>query len=111
MTSVRSPFVNTLTIGSPGSGKSFGAARSAIEFPGAVYVADPHTRSVGQLVLEHVQGNVLFDQLSDLKHVLPLDILRPSCSPDAREAEALNHRSAQLFTEILMRRRSGEIAS
>jgi hypothetical protein len=104
-------FLNTITLGSPGSGKSVSGAVSAVNFPGAAYVTDPHTRSLAQLVLEHAQGNVLFDQLSDLKHPLPLDILKPHNSPDPVEVAAKNHRSAQFFTEILMRRRTADIAN
>ncbi len=104
-------FLNTLTIGSPGFGKSISGAVSAVRFPGCVYAADPHTRSLAQLILEHANGFVLFDQLSDLRHPLPLDILKPHASPDPLEAAAKNHRSAQLFTEVLMRRRTADIAN
>jgi hypothetical protein len=51
---------NVLVIGEPGSGKSQGAARDAISFPGALVVLDPHKDSIAQLVLTHVTGEVLF---------------------------------------------------
>lgn len=104
-------YFNTLSIGSPGSGKSCAAAVDAVTFPGSVYVGDPHCQSLAEIVLEHATGYVLFDRLSDLKHPLPFDLLKPHISSDPLEVEVKNHRSAQLFTEILMRRRQGDIAN
>ena len=97
-----SPQYNTLVIGSPGSGKSWGAAADAVKFDGAIYVADPHKDSLGCLVLEHIDGYVLYDKLSDLKRPLRSDFLKPFMGSDPDEVLAKNHRAAQLFTEILM---------
>ena len=54
---------------------------------------------------------MLYDCLSDLKHPLRFDLLKPHRGSDPDEVAAKNHRIAQLFTEILMRRRAGEISS
>jgi hypothetical protein len=102
---------NTMFIGSPGSGKSVGAAADAVDFPGAIYVADPHTQSLAQLVFEHISGNVLFERLSDTKHSLPLGLLPPHQGDDPDEAAIWNQRYAHLTAEILVRRRSTELAS
>ena len=74
-------------------------------------VLDPHRDSLARLVLEHASGNVLFDRLSDLEHVLGYELLRPSEHPDALKRAQQNERRARLFVEILMRRRGGEIAT
>ena len=51
---------NRLIIGEPGSGKSVGTAALALAFPGAVFSADPHSDSLTALLLEHLDGEVLF---------------------------------------------------
>lgn len=102
---------NTLGIGSPGSGKSVGGARDAVEFPGACVVADPHKKSFAELVFEHIDGNVLFDRFSNLRPSLRFNLLPQSRSKHPDDVQADNYKSAQLFTEVMMRRRGGDIAS
>lgn len=82
-----------------------------MNFPGCIYVADPHKQSLAQLVLEHIRGVVLYDCLSDLKHPLRFDLLKPHSGRDPDEIAAKNHRTGQLFTEILMRRRTADIST
>ena len=102
---------NVLVIGEPGSGKSVAAARDAVAFTGAVVVLDPHRESLARLVLEHATGNVLFDRVSDLDHVLGYELLKPSVHADPLKRYQQNERRARLFVEIMMRRRGGDIAS
>lgn len=105
------PAYNTLVIGSPGAGKSVGAAADAVTFPGAIYIADPHKDSLAYLVIQHIRGYVLYDRLSDLKRPLRSNFLKPFTGSDPDEVLAKNHRAAMLFTEILMRRRTSDIAT
>ena len=103
---------NVLVIGEPGSGKSVAAARDALAFPGAVIILDPHRDSLAQLFLLHCDGaNVLFDRLADLENALGYDLLRPSAHPDPLRRAQQNQRRAEIFVEILMRRRGGSGAS
>lgn len=102
---------NILTIGEPGSGKSVGSASDALRFPGSVVILDPHKDSLGRLVLEHAQGNILYDRLSDLDHALRYGLLCPSTNPDLRKRAQENQRRAKLFVEVMMRRRGGDISS
>lgn len=96
---------NVLVVGAPGGGKSFAAASDAVNFQGAVVVLDPHKDSLAQLVLMHARGNVLFDRLSDVKHSLGYDLLKPSANCDPVQRQMENHRRAQIFVEIMLRRR------
>jgi len=103
---------NVLVIGEPGSGKSVAAARDALSFPGAVVILDPHKDSLAQLFLLHCDSeNVLFDRLADLENALGYDLLRPSAHPDPLRRAQQDQRRAEIFVEILMRRRGGDIAS
>jgi hypothetical protein len=101
---------NVLVIGEPGSGKSVGAASDILQFPGAVIVADWHQQSLAQLVLQHAQGNVLYDRLSDLDHSLGYGLLKPSTQTDPMKRLQENQRKARFFVEVMMRRRGGDIA-
>jgi hypothetical protein len=103
-------FPNVLVMGSPGGGKSVAAARDACQFPGGMFVYDPHKDSLARLILEHIEGNVLFDNFSSLKYTLGYELLKPA--PGTREEQlARNPRRAQMFTDIMMRHRGGEIAT
>lgn len=102
---------NVLVIGEPGSGKSVAAARDAIQFPGAVIILDPHKESLAELVLTHAEGNILFDRVSDLDHCLGYELLKPSQHVDASRRLQQNQHRAQVFVEIMMRRRGGELSA
>jgi len=101
---------NVLVIGEPGSGKSVGTAAAALAFSGSVVILDPHKDSLAKLVLEHAEGNVLIDRISDLDHPLRYGLLRPSTHSDPLKRAQENQRLAKLFVEVMMRRRGGEIA-
>ena len=101
---------NILTIGEPGSGKSVGTASAALAFPGARLVLDPHKDSLALLVLEHAEGEILFDRISDLDHSLGYGLLGASTQGDANKRLQENRRRAKLFVEVMMRRRGGDIA-
>ncbi len=103
-------YPNVIAIGEPGSGKSVNAARDAIAFPGAAIIQDPHKDSLGQLVLTHIEANVLLDRISD-DHALNYGLLKPSRHPDPARRLQQNQRRAQFFVEVLMRRRGGDIAA
>ena len=102
---------NVLRVGEPGSGKSQAAARTAVEFEGAVVVFDPHKDSLARLVVEHAGGEVLFDRLSDLTPTLGYELLKPSVHPDPVKRAQQNERRAKLFVEVMMRRRGGDAAT
>jgi hypothetical protein len=101
---------NILTIGEPGSGKSFGSASDVLKFPGAKFIGDPHKNSLGKLVLTHATGNVLYDRLDDLDHSLGYGLLKASQHPNAMKRLQENQRRAKIFVEVMMRRRGGDIA-
>ncbi|MFO0826136.1 MAG: hypothetical protein U0792_23970, partial [Gemmataceae bacterium] len=98
---------NILAIGEPGSGKSVAAAHDAVRFPGARVILDPHKNSLGQLVLTHAAGEILYDRLSDLKYSIGYGFLRPSRHPEPATREQENLKQAQFFVELLMRRQGG----
>jgi hypothetical protein len=104
-------YPNILSIGEPGSGKSVGAARDALQFPGAAVILDPHKDSLAALVLIHAQGNVLFDRISDLDYTLAYELLKPSRHPNPERRLQQNLHRARTFLEFLMRRRGGDAAS
>ena len=98
-----------LGIGSPGGGKSFVAAVDVLNFPGTAVVMDPAHDSIADIVLRFAEGNVLYDRLSDIKHALGYELLKPSAHRDLEEKAKQNHMRARLFVEIMMRRRGGDI--
>ncbi len=102
---------NKLIIGEPGSGKSFGTALLALKFPGAVFSGDPHKESLTALLLDHLEGDVLYHQISNLDHSLGYGLLRPSVNSDPGKRLQENRRRAKQFVEVMMRRRGGGIAS
>jgi hypothetical protein len=62
---------NILATGSTGSGKTQGAARTISANPDeAAVILDPHERSLARTALQHLDGNVLFERLSDLQPCL-----------------------------------------
>ncbi len=102
---------NNLTIGQPGSGKTVGMARLALNFHRAVVSLDPHNDSLTALLLDHLDGEVLYHKLSDLDHPLGYGLLRSSANPDPGKRLQENRRRAKQFVEVMMRRRGGAIAS
>lgn len=99
---------SVLTVGAPGSAKSYGAAQDLVAFPGGWFVGDPHKKSLGHLALTHATGNVLYDRLSDLKYPLRFRLLRPSADPDPDVRRAANDRQAMRFADLLLRRRGSD---
>ncbi len=101
-----------LVLGSPGSGKSVGSARDAVEYPGTVVILDPAKDSLARLVLMHDPSpNILFDSLSDLEHPLGYDLLKPSRHPNPERRRMQNQLRIQAMVEIMMRRGGGDLAS
>src|SRR5205814_8003257 len=83
------------------------AARSVLEAPDeAAVILDPHKQSLAQAVLTHVTGNLLYEQLSDIRTTLGFELLTPSSNPDAVQRQLENQRRAEAFVEILLRRRN-----
>src|SRR5437899_2649793 len=68
---------NILISGEPGSGKSVGTAHLALAHRGALFSGDPHEKSTTHLLLEHLEGNVLYHDLGDADHQLGYGLLRP----------------------------------
>lgn len=104
-------FPNVLAISSPGGGKSWSAAVDAINFPGAIFVGDPHKESLAELILDNAGGNILFDRFSDLQHSVRFNFQRASSAKNHDKRKAENNQAAQLFTQIVMRRRGSDIAT
>lgn len=103
---------NILVSGEPGSGKSYGITHYALAHKGALFSGDPHERSTTRLLLEHATGNVLYHNIGDDAHSLGYGFLKPPPASLPRDVRAkLAHRKAKQFTEILMSRRGGNIAS
>jgi hypothetical protein len=99
---------NVLVLGATGQGKSKAAVRDALNFPGAVVVIDPHKDSLARDLLVHATGDVLYDRLSDLRHPLRFDFLKPSDDPDPLARAAENQWKAEAFSNLLVRGQGGE---
>jgi hypothetical protein len=122
---------NILRVGATRSGKSMATARHILECHGMLdtdelimetdfnqyldgvpacttIVFDPHPDSLAAKLLTHATGNVLYDNLSNLKHTLGYNFLRPSTNPNPLERLEENERKAERFVAILLRRRGGE---
>ena len=99
---------NVLVVGATRRGKSLSAAADACRFPGAVVIGDPHKDSFARTALMHLPGNVLYEQLSDLRHTLGFELLRPSENADPLLRQHENQRRAEAFVEILLRRRDAD---
>src|SRR6185369_16488984 len=69
---------------------------------------DPHKQSLAQTVLAHATGNVLYEQLSDIRATLGFELLKSSVSTDPMHRHLENQRRAEAFVEILLRRRNTE---
>jgi hypothetical protein len=102
------PEENTLVVGATRKGKTLSAARAVVESSGAAVILDPHKQSLAQAVLAHAASNLLYACLSDLAHVLGFELLTPSANPDPLLRQLENHRRAEAFVQILMRRRDGD---
>lgn len=97
---------NVLRVGAPGKGKTLATARSVAESDGAEVILDPHKESLAHEVLVHGTGNILYANLSDIRHTLGFELLAPSTDPDRQHFE--NQQRAEAFVRILLRRRDTE---
>src|SRR5205807_10426193 len=89
--------------------KTLAAARSVIEAADyAAVILDPHKQSLAETVLTHVNGNVLYERLSDIRTTLGFELLAPSSHPDPIQRQLENQRRAEAFVEILLRRRNSD---
>src|SRR5438094_762356 len=97
---------NILKVGATRKGKSESAATDIIANPGeAVILLDPHKQSVAERVLTHATGEVLYEQLSEIRPTLGFDMLLGSQHPDPLRRQMLNQQRGEAFCEILLRRR------
>ena len=99
---------NVLRVGSPGSGKTLATAYSIVHSDGAEVILDPHPDGLVHELLPHITSNVLYLNLSDLRHTLGFELLRPSTNPDPVLRELENQMQAEAFVEILLSRRGGD---
>lgn len=94
---------NVLRVGSPGSGKTVATAVGVANSDGAELILDPHPDGLAAELLPHVTGNVLYLNLSDVRHTLGFDLLVPSRHPDPLVRAMENQLKAEAFEEILLR--------
>jgi hypothetical protein len=96
-------------VGATRKGKTLAAARSIVEAPhDAAVILDPHKLSLAYTVLTHASDNILFERLSDIQYTLGFEFLTPSSNPDPRLRQQENHRRAEAFVAILLRRRGDD---
>src|SRR5688572_28967270 len=98
---------NVLRVGSPGSGKTLATAYSVLHSDCAEVVLDPHPDSLAREIITHATGNVLYENLADIRHALGFDLLVPSTNPNPELREHENQLVSDGFIEILMSRRGG----
>src|SRR2546430_661288 len=100
---------NVIKAGATRQGKTLSAAVDAVNSPNEAVVAfDPHKQSFCQALVTHVAGNVLYEQLSNVRMALGYELLTPSTDPDPLVREQQNQQRAELFCAILLRRRDME---
>ncbi len=99
---------NVLRVGAPGSGKTLATALSVAQSNDAEVVDDPHKDSLAREILTHAQGNILHAKLSDVTYTLGFELLEPSTNLDPVQRNLENHRRAEAFLEILLRRREAD---
>lgn len=93
---------NVCRVGEPGSGKSKATAASIVASHDAEIAITPHGDDLSSEILPHLAGNVLYAKLSDLDHAIGFETLRSG------ESDQENHRRAEAFANILVRRRGGD---
>jgi hypothetical protein len=110
---------NVVRLGAPGSGKTISTASSVVaqaggaggvpHSDGAEIILDPHPDGLVQGLLPHLAGaNLLYENLSDVRHTLGFEMLVPSRNPDPALREAENQLAAEAFVELLVTRRGGD---
>jgi hypothetical protein len=103
--------INAVSIGSTGSGKTLASARNNVHSDEAAVVLDPTTNgSLARTVITYLEGNILYDNLSNNRHTLGYTLLEPSSNNDPEERADENERRAEAFVPILMRRQNQSIA-
>ena len=104
-----SELMNLVRVGATRKGKTQSAAKDVIDSPDwAEVILDPHQHSLAETIMTHVEGNVLFEKLSDVSLTLGFDFLSPSTAPDEARRAMENQQRGEAFCEILMRRRGSD---
>ncbi len=99
--------INLVRVGATGMGKTLAAGRDSVEAEDiAEVILDPHEESLAQTVLNHAEGNILYDRLSNIQQTIGYELLRPSTHPDSDERANENEQRAEAFVPILTRRRN-----
>jgi hypothetical protein len=100
---------NILVAGATGSGKSKATVRDALSWKGPVIVLDWHFHSTGFDVLSHAPTNrLLYDNLSDTEQGLNWEFFPRSNHPHRDRRAMENDRNAELFKDLLLRRRGDQ---
>ena len=100
------PRANVIQVGATRKGKTLAAARMIVETPDeAAVILDPHKQSLAQAVLTHATGNLLYERLSEIAFTLGFNMLTPSAHSDAQQRHLKSQRRAEVFVDILLRRR------
>jgi len=94
-----------LKIGMTRAGKTLSAVRDILANPGwARVILDPHKESLAYQCLIHLQGNILYQNLSDFVNTLGFGLLTPSTATGEQKRRE-DQRKAEAFTAILLMRR------
>ena len=100
---------NVLKIGATRKGKTLSAVADLVKAKReAALLGDPHMQSLAQGALTHATGNILYEKLSEIKRTLPFSLLTPSTNSDLESRRMENHRKAEAFVAILLRRRDSD---
>lgn len=108
------PRGNKLTVGSTQSGKSYSEVHdilaAAADGRSAIVVIDPHACSLARNSLQHLvarghQARIIWDQLDEVRRTPKYRFLLRSTATYDVERIRENYQSAELFTELLCRRR------
>lgn len=101
--------VNILRVGATRKGKTLSCASDVVNDKEAANVeCDPHEQSLVYTTLLHKEGNVLYDNLSQIETTIGYEFLVPSWLKDRDKRLLQNQKSAEEFTDILMIRRDGD---
>src|SRR5437763_7777053 len=89
---------SVLKVGATRKGKTLSAVADMMADPDeACITLDPHHDSLTHTALVHAEGNVLYENLSDVKHGLGFSFLTPSTSSDPLQRDLENQRAAEAF--------------
>lgn len=109
---------SSLTVGTTGSGKSYGAVwdilLAALSGSIAIVVIDPHFNGLARTCLRYLSAyidpkRILFDSFADFERILPYRALCSATGRNEFERQSLNDLQAQSIMDALSRRR--DIAS